>query len=403
MEFLQPWMLWGATGVILPIAIHFWYQKKGEVLEWAASRWLFDETSLKHRGIRLHEILLLLIRCLLVLLLTLILSQPILNNLKNSAVDRTVHIVEPNAVVVNTYRFELESAIKAGEKVVWSTLEATEMKEIGNIPRVNNQISLLQNAINNVTEPGVKYNIYLNSSQKLLDCPKIYVPGAFSLYPVAEPANGRTLPYILTSSGEKLAIDPQTGILQKLATAPAGYRFASEPAHSGTFDVLVGFQNSLERETVKAAIGALGEVYQIPFSIDGSETAGREYDWVLSDQLPKVVNPQSLYVVSGKAEPVQHERNVHYLPDSLRLPTSELVQNGRLPEWLGEVMTAHYGLSENGGLLSTGQLRGRFVEVKPAAELAATSLKRWLLLLLVLLIMLERSLALRKSTPASYG
>ncbi|KAA0992490.1 BatA domain-containing protein [Dyadobacter aurulentus] len=403
MEFLQPWMLWGATGVILPIAIHFWYQKKGEVIEWAASRWLFDETSLKHRGIRLHEILLSLIRCLLVLLLALILSQPILNNLKNSAADRTVHIVEPDPAVVNNYRFELENAKKAGEKVIWINKEAAEMKTTGDIPRVNNPVSFLQNTINTVSEPGVKYKIYLNSSQKLLNYPKIYVPGVFSLHPATDPASGGTLPYLAINSKEKLAIDPQTGILHKIAAEPAGYRFAEAPVHSGKFDVLVRFQNSLEGETVKAAIGALGEVYQIPFNMDEKETAGKKYDWVLSDQVPGVVNPQSLYVISGQASPVQHERNVHYLPDSLRLSASELVQNGRLPEWLGEIMTTHYGLNENGGLLSIRQLQGRFVEVKPAAELAADSLRRWLLLLLVLLTMLERWLALRKSTPASYG
>ncbi|MCE7062010.1 BatA domain-containing protein [Dyadobacter sp. CY343] len=403
MELLQPWMLWGAAGIVLPFAIHFWYQKKGKVLEWAASRWLFEKTSLKHRGVRLHEILLLLVRCALILLLTLILSQPIFNFRENSMADKTVHIVEPNAAVVNEYRFELENALRKGEKVVWVDKQAVEMERIGNIPKVNNPAQYLQNTINHIPAAGVSFKIYLASKQGLLDQPKIYVPGAFDLYPAFDSTDRRPLRYLLNSEGEKLAVHPQTGILEVFGSEPAGYRFASAPAHSGPVYVLVKFKNSLERQTVTAAIEALETVYKIPFDIDESENADRKYDWILADQLPATINPQSIYLISGKPEPIQKRNNVHYLPDSMRLPASELVQNGRLPEWLGEKMAAHFGLVGNSGMLSTQQLRSIFVEAKPAAEQAATSLRRWLLLLLVLLTMLERWLALRKTTLPTYG
>ncbi|CAG5067747.1 hypothetical protein DYBT9623_00469 [Dyadobacter sp. CECT 9623] len=403
MELLQPWMLWGATGIVMPIAIHFWYQKKGKVLEWAASRWLFEKTSLKHRGIRLHEILLLVVRCALILLLALILSQPIFNLRENNIADKTIHIVEPNAAVVNEYRFELENALKEGEKVVWVDKQAVEMERVTSIPKVNNPTQYLQNTINDIPAAGVKFKIYLASRQGMLNQPKIYVPGAFDLYPAFDTTGRKPLSYLLTSDGKKLAIRPETDILEAFESEPAGYRFASAPEHSGPIYVLVKFKNSLERQTVKAAIATLETVYKIPFGIDESENASRKYDWILADQLPATINPQTIYVISGKQEPVQRKSNVHYLPDSLRLPASELVQNGRLPEFLGEKMAAHFGLAANNGMLSTQQLRSIFVEAKPAGEFEATHLRRWLLLFFILLIMLERWLALRKTTLPTYG
>ncbi len=69
MVFLQPVMFWGALAIVIPIIIHFWYQKKGETIAWAATQWLTDKTNLQHRGIRLDEVPLLLVRCLLIILL----------------------------------------------------------------------------------------------------------------------------------------------------------------------------------------------------------------------------------------------------------------------------------------------------------------------------------------------
>jgi hypothetical protein len=93
MEFLQPALLWGAVAVVIPVIIHFWYQKKGKTIAWAATQWLTDKTSLQHRGLRLDEIPLMLLRCLLVLLFVLLLSKPIENWLDLDKVKSKVHLV----------------------------------------------------------------------------------------------------------------------------------------------------------------------------------------------------------------------------------------------------------------------------------------------------------------------
>ena len=52
MQFLQPLFLWGTLAVAIPIALHFWHQKKGTVIAWAAMRFLFEKNQQPQRGLR---------------------------------------------------------------------------------------------------------------------------------------------------------------------------------------------------------------------------------------------------------------------------------------------------------------------------------------------------------------
>src|SRR5678815_3909118 len=74
----EPYKLWGALAVAIPIAIHFWHRKQGKLLPWAATGWLEEKQQQQSRGLRLDDRWLLLVRCLLVVLLAILLAQPIL-------------------------------------------------------------------------------------------------------------------------------------------------------------------------------------------------------------------------------------------------------------------------------------------------------------------------------------
>lgn len=73
-QFVQPLALWALAGLSIPIAIHFLSRKEGKVIRIGSIRHLEETTTQKFKGIRLNEILLLLLRCLCIVVFTLILA-----------------------------------------------------------------------------------------------------------------------------------------------------------------------------------------------------------------------------------------------------------------------------------------------------------------------------------------
>ncbi|MBX2945288.1 MAG: BatA domain-containing protein [Cyclobacteriaceae bacterium] len=74
MSFLNPIWLWGLTGLLIPVAIHLLSRKEGNVIRLGSVRHIMDSASARFSSIRLNEIWLLLIRCLLLLFIILLLS-----------------------------------------------------------------------------------------------------------------------------------------------------------------------------------------------------------------------------------------------------------------------------------------------------------------------------------------
>ena len=80
-DFNTPTLHWGLFGLAIPILIHFWHQKQGKRLDWAATQWLSEKNLQQARGIRLDNIWLFVLRLAIVLLLCLALAKPLWNTL----------------------------------------------------------------------------------------------------------------------------------------------------------------------------------------------------------------------------------------------------------------------------------------------------------------------------------
>lgn len=74
MQFLNPIWLWGLTGILIPIGIHLLSRKEGRTIKIGSVRHLEDTHTKQFKSLRLNEILLLVLRCLLVVILVLLLS-----------------------------------------------------------------------------------------------------------------------------------------------------------------------------------------------------------------------------------------------------------------------------------------------------------------------------------------
>jgi Aerotolerance regulator N-terminal len=73
-QFAQPIFLWALAGLVIPIAIHLLSRKEGKVVKMGSVRHLRETSTQQFRGIKLNEILLLALRCLLITLFIFLLS-----------------------------------------------------------------------------------------------------------------------------------------------------------------------------------------------------------------------------------------------------------------------------------------------------------------------------------------
>ncbi|ANH60373.1 BatA domain-containing protein [Dokdonia donghaensis] len=92
MTLLQPTYLWGLLGLLIPIAIHLWSKRKVKTIQVGSTQFITETKSKQSNSIQINEWWLLLLRCLLITILTIILAQPY-----------TTHTPDPLAVA---YIFE---------------------------------------------------------------------------------------------------------------------------------------------------------------------------------------------------------------------------------------------------------------------------------------------------------
>jgi hypothetical protein len=67
-QFAQPIFLWALAGLAVPIGIHLLSRKEGQVVKMGSLRHLRETSTKQFKGIKLNELLLLALRCLLIIL-----------------------------------------------------------------------------------------------------------------------------------------------------------------------------------------------------------------------------------------------------------------------------------------------------------------------------------------------
>jgi len=75
----NPIFLWSLLGLAVPIAIHLLSRKDGKVIKIGSLRHVTETSTQQFKSLKLNEVVLLLLRCLLILILTLIMCDPSIN------------------------------------------------------------------------------------------------------------------------------------------------------------------------------------------------------------------------------------------------------------------------------------------------------------------------------------
>ncbi len=409
MEFLNPGLLWGALAISLPVILHFWHQKRGKELAWAANRWLSGLVLQKSRGMRLENILLLILRCLLLILLVLYLSEPLFRRF--SGKQEKIHWVQAKKEVVENFRFELEEAGKKGEKRFWFNGEP--VTELTVLPEDNH--TDLQMGINKVKTEG-SAEIYLSDTGDFTRFTKVYLPAPYTLHTLkshsmeaggAEEFSGNRLSG--KEKGEALSVLLESG---KVLAEEDNILPESEKSFSENEKVLtegdkvlstsrkvlpenrIGLMEA-EKKSISAALKAITEVYGLHFEIDEQRRPGQLYDLVFSHQPD---SSAGLSVVSGAASLTADRMTGHdrviWFNELLKPETSDAVFNGELPEILLEAWLA--GKETAVKVLSDLQLRDKFATRQ--AGRAESSFHSVILVLFILALGAERWLAIHKNS-----
>lgn len=400
MEFLHPYLLWGALAVAIPVIIHLWHQKKGQLIEWAATQWLSEKNQQQYRGLRFDNLLLLALRCLMLLLLTLLLAQPLLNWTKGTSVIKKIHLVQPNQLITSNFRFELEEASKKGEKLYWLNSSTESVENITELPIQKDFDPLILQACLNqlgteLTQP-VQFELYLLNHQSLAAVPAIYVPDKFKLHTIIDSTRKLT-PYLALAGNKNLFINHLNQLSSNNTPDPA-IRLQTNPVHTGAFLVLLDYQNKTEQQTIEAALNALSEVYGLTMTIDLKQTVGKVYDFVFADNIKaNALTANTLYLISGKQKSNLIQANVVYLNEAITPQTAAIVYSGQLPEWLGELLVKHLKLNPNEPTLSRQQLSSLFQTASQRKSHEQEWVRQAMILLLLFVILVERWMALKKN------
>src|ERR1700744_1358910 len=115
MIFLHPIWLLALAAISIPVAIHLWNIRPGKTLK-VGSISLINASSQNSRSFRLHDLLLLLLRCLLLALVAIVLVLPFLQRQLNSSKIKGWVLIPRENLKESYQKFkpEIDSLTKAG-------------------------------------------------------------------------------------------------------------------------------------------------------------------------------------------------------------------------------------------------------------------------------------------------
>ena len=118
LQLLNPIWLFGLSGILIPIVIHLWNVKTGKTLKVGSVSLLGESSRQNARSLKLMDLLLLLLRCLLIILLSLFLTEPVWKSKNLSANNKGWILAEKEnfAETYNWFKAEIDSLITAGNE-----------------------------------------------------------------------------------------------------------------------------------------------------------------------------------------------------------------------------------------------------------------------------------------------
>lgn len=357
MQFLQPILLWGLLGISIPFLIHLWQGKKGKVMSWAAMQWLPIQESSVSNGLRLENLLVLLLRILMLVLLVLLLSQVFIPKLGKVAEEQIIHLVQPSIQITEEYKFEIQQALEKGEDVYWADENLTAIEDLDDLESGEIEMQL-QSSLDQIPDETSQLNLYLSNSQQVLG-EKNYLSKVKPTFFLGSADLSNQAPQTISvEGGRKLEVN-QNGQLDSISNDQKGA--ASITIAQSDMTYFMGDLSSSERVFIAASLEAIQDVYGFDF-IEKESTG--EAKLIFASKLPNEKVSDKLYFISSTFA-FSEQSNLITFSDQLEFEHSELVQTGKLPEVILERFLAYVGVEQLDVKLSQTQLEHRFLVDSP--------------------------------------
>lgn len=116
MQLLNPLWLWAIAAIIVPVLIHLWHIKTGKTLKIGSIALLGESARQSAHSFRINDWLLLILRCLLLILLSLLLTQPFWQKQAQQTKAKGWVLVEKQPIkeVYVHFKPQIDSLLKAG-------------------------------------------------------------------------------------------------------------------------------------------------------------------------------------------------------------------------------------------------------------------------------------------------
>ena len=117
-QLLQPIWLFAMAGIVIPIIIHLWDVKGGKTLQVGSILLIQESAKLQGRSLRLTDLFLLILRCLLIILLAVLLAKPSFKHQLSSSGEKGWMMIEKQSVgqAYENYKPTIDSLIESGYK-----------------------------------------------------------------------------------------------------------------------------------------------------------------------------------------------------------------------------------------------------------------------------------------------
>ena len=107
-QLINPIWLYAIGGISIPLIIHLWNIKKGKTLKIGSISLLGESSRQSARSLKLIDLLLLFLRCLLLIILALILAEPVWKSKINTSVDKGWILIEKENLTETYTKFKSE-------------------------------------------------------------------------------------------------------------------------------------------------------------------------------------------------------------------------------------------------------------------------------------------------------
>lgn len=491
MSFLSPFWLFAASAILIPIAIHLWNKRQGKTVRIGSLRWLEESASSRLSSIKLTQVGLLLLRCVILMLLAAALAEPVWMQIDPKKVSKKAVVVSPELLytaALQSIKPAIDTLVKQGFALHTYT---SEMQEItlekwqqlrtnpadSSINQPQNYWSLLPLLSEKYNQPQDSVILFTSDQKRFFTGTKpASLPENITWIPVATETettwlqtaaqlNADSLLLLIghssrdnitysshrttlknrsiTSNGKQFNFNLSGDYVQLIN----GYDTSQVILQKAPFQVAILSEKSQQPEVIyiKAALNAISSYTGLPINITETATADSSANfifWLRSDALPERIKagrnvwvqavakptavktsvtlntmPVKIHQVSqvapapkesikwrtaaGEALLTKHE-NVYYFRSGFAPQWSDLGQSAQLPELLLPVLFPQpeftkYDVraSAENQFMPTARTP---LQASINSDAKQQNLLPWFVLAAFMLFLVERFLAIRRTT-----